>query len=93
VHFVDVVATTCTQCTRPKEQTSDPPTIKTTWCRKPYAATQGLMLLMMGETPETCRAKENINKLLLLHQVGSAHYLLHLRTTFLMVITFAKSSA
>jgi len=32
-------------------------------CRKPYAATQHLMLLMMGYVPETCRAKNTSIKL------------------------------
>jgi len=35
-----------------------------TRCRKPYAATQHLMLLMMGVWPETCRAKTTSIKLL-----------------------------
>ena len=34
-----------------------------TRCRKPYAATQHLMLLMMGYVPETCRAKNTLIKL------------------------------
>jgi hypothetical protein len=32
--------------------------------------------MFLALTPETCRAKENISKLLLLHQVGITHYLL-----------------
>ena len=31
--------------------------------RKPYAAIQHLMLLMMGYVPETCRAKNSLIKL------------------------------
>ena len=34
-----------------------------TRCRKPYAATQHLMLLMMDYVPETCRAKNTLIKL------------------------------
>ena len=34
-----------------------------TRCRKPYAATQSLMLLMMCLLPETCRAKNTLIKL------------------------------
>jgi len=43
-------------------------TLKTTThsktrCRKPYAKTQYLMLLMMDYVPETCRAKNILIKL------------------------------
>jgi len=38
-------------------------TLPKTRCRKPYAATQHLMLLMMGYVPETCRAKNTSIKL------------------------------
>ena len=34
-----------------------------TRCRKPYAATQHLMLLMRAYVPETCRAKNTAIKL------------------------------
>jgi len=46
-----------------------------TRCRKPQAATQHLMLLMMDYVPETCRAKNILIKLrTLFHQVGIPHY-------------------
>jgi hypothetical protein len=44
-----------------------------TLCRKPYAATQHLMLLMMAYVPETCRAKNTLIKLLV---ASSWHFIL-----------------
>ena len=46
-----------------------------TWCRKPYAATQHLMLLMMGVCTQNMSSQEYINKITLLHQVGISLYL------------------
>ena len=45
-----------------------------TRCRKPYAATQHLMLLMMGVCARNMYSQEQINKIILLHQVGISHY-------------------
>jgi len=45
-----------------------------TRCRKPYAATQHLMLLMMGVCARNMSSYEYINKITLLHQVGITHY-------------------
>jgi len=45
-----------------------------TRCRKPYAATQYLMLLMMGVCTRNMSSKEYINKITLLHQVGISLY-------------------
>ena len=50
-------------------------------CRKPYAETQHLMLLMMGVCT---RNKSNINKITLLHQVDNSNYFtrkMHVQTT------------
>jgi len=46
--------------------TADPKTR----CRKPYAATQHLMRLMMGVFTRNMSSKKYINKITLLHQVG-----------------------
>jgi len=43
-------------------------------CRKPYAATQHLMLLMMGVCTLNMSSYKYINKITLLHQVGISHY-------------------
>jgi len=45
-----------------------------TRCRKPYAATQHLMLLMMGVCTRNMSSYEYTNKITLLHQVGFSHY-------------------
>jgi hypothetical protein len=45
-----------------------------TRCRKPYAATQNLMLLMMGVFTRNMSSYVYINKITLLHQVGISHY-------------------
>jgi len=45
-----------------------------TRCRKPYAATQYLMLLMMGVCTRNMSSQEYINKMTLLHQVGISLY-------------------
>jgi len=45
-------------------------------CRKPYAATQNLMLLMMGVYTRNMSSLEYVNKITLLHQVGIPHYFL-----------------
>ena len=45
-----------------------------TRCRKPYAATQHLMLLMMGVCARNMSSSVYINKITLLHQVGIPHY-------------------
>ena len=45
-----------------------------TRCRKPYAATQHLMLLMMGLCTWNMSSQEYINKTTLLHQVGISNY-------------------
>ena len=41
-----------------------------TQCRKPYAATQHLMLLMMGVCTRNMSRYQYINKITFLHQVG-----------------------
>jgi len=41
-----------------------------TRCRKPYAVTQHLMLLMMGVCTRNMSSKEYINTVTLLHQFG-----------------------
>ena len=43
-------------------------------CRKPYAATQHLLLLMMGVCTRNMSSYEYINKITLLHQVGISLY-------------------
>ena len=56
-----------------------------TRCRKPYAATQRLMLLMMGVCTRNMSSYEYINKITLLHQVGISNYFMrkmHGQTTF-----------
>ena len=45
-----------------------------TRCRKPYAATQHLTILMMGVCIRNMSSKEYINKINSLHQVGIPHY-------------------
>jgi hypothetical protein len=45
-----------------------------TRCRKPYAATERLMLLMMGVCTRNMSSYEYIHKITLLHQVGISHY-------------------
>ena len=45
-----------------------------TRCRKPYAANQHLMLLMMGVCTQNMLSYEYINKFTLLHQVGISNY-------------------
>ena len=45
-----------------------------TRCRKPYAATQHLMLLMMGVCTRNISNKEYINKITLLHEIVIPHY-------------------
>jgi len=45
-----------------------------TQCRKPYAATQHLVLLMMGVRTRNMSSYEYINKVTLLHQVGISSY-------------------
>ena len=45
-----------------------------TGCRKPYAATQHLMLLMMGVCTRNVSSQEFTNKITLLQQVGISHY-------------------
>jgi len=45
-----------------------------TRCRKPYAATQHLMLLMMGVCNWNMSSQEYINRITLLHQAGIPHY-------------------
>jgi len=47
---------------------------KKTRCRKPYAATQHLKLLMMGVCSRNMSSYEYINKITLLHQVGISLY-------------------
>ena len=42
--------------------------------RKPYAATQHLMLLMMGVCTRNMLSQEHINNITLLHPVGISHY-------------------
>jgi len=44
-----------------------------TRCRKPNAAAQHLMLLMMGIYARNMYSQEYINKITLLHQVGSSN--------------------
>ena len=73
-------------------------TLKTTThpktrCRKPYAGTQHLMLLMMGVCTRNMSSKECINKITLLHQVGISDYFMrkmHGQTT-LKEINIGKS--
>jgi hypothetical protein len=48
-----------------------------TRCRKPYAATQRLMLLIMGVCTRNMSSYEYINKITLLHQAGVPHYLIN----------------
>jgi hypothetical protein len=57
VYCVAGVATSAAQYTRPTHRPFGPPPINKTRCRTPYAATQGLTLLMIGVNAETCRAK------------------------------------
>ena len=45
-----------------------------TRCRKQYAATQLLMLLMMVVSTRNMSSQEYINKIVLLHQVGISNY-------------------
>jgi len=45
-----------------------------TRCIKPHAATQHLMLLMMGVCTRNMSSQEYINKITFLHQVGISHY-------------------
>jgi len=66
----------CRVCT---VHTNHAVTLKTTThlqtrCRKPYAATQHLMLLIMGVCTRNMSSKEYINKITLLHQVGNSNY-------------------
>jgi len=49
--------------TAPSRTVHTTTTYPKTRCRKPYAATQHLMLLMMGYVPETCRAKNTSIKI------------------------------
>jgi len=60
--------------------TTQATTLKTTThpktrCRKPNAATQHLMFLMMGVCTRNISSQEHINKITLLHQVGISLYL------------------
>ena len=62
--------------------------------RKPYAATQHLMLLMMGVC--TRNMSSYINKITLLHQVGISNYLMrqmHGQTTLNNFVVFRLTSA
>jgi len=43
-------------------------------CRKPYAATEHLMLLMMGVRTRNMSSLEYVNKITYLHQVGISLY-------------------
>ena len=43
-------------------------------CRKPYGATQHLLLLMMGVCTRNMSSLEYINKITLLHQVDISNY-------------------
>ena len=45
-------------------------------CRKPYVATQHLMLLMMGVCTRNMSSSEYINKITLLHQFGISNYII-----------------
>jgi len=45
-----------------------------TRCRKPYAATEHLLLLMMGVCAQNMSSYEYINKITQLHQVGISLY-------------------
>jgi len=44
------------------------------WCRKPYAATQHLMLLTMGVCTRNMSSLQYINKITQMHQVGISVY-------------------
>jgi len=57
-----------------------------TRCKKPYAATQHLMLVMMGVCTRNMSSYEYINKISLLHQVGISNYFMrkmHGQTTLM----------
>jgi len=54
----------------PVKTTTHPKTL----CRKPYAATQHLMLLMMDVCTRNMPSSDYINKITLLHQVGISNY-------------------
>ena len=88
--------------TRPTHRLSRPPPIQKTRCRKPCAATQHLMLLMMGVCTRNMSSWEYINEINLLHQAGISNYIMrkmHGQTThsfhliFAQVITHAASPA
>jgi len=55
----ELLCRSCVRCGRCRATTTHPKTR----CRKPYAATQHLMLLIMDYVPETCRAKNTSIKL------------------------------
>jgi len=61
-------------------------------CRKPYAATQHLMLLMMGVCTGNMSSWEYINKITLFNHVGISHYLLYVSTTQFLDINKIPSS-
>ena len=66
-----------------------------TRCRKPYAAAQLLMLLMMGVCTRNVSSWEYINKITLLHQVGIPHYFtrkMHCQTTLKFSYIYYSSS-
>ena len=52
-----------------------------TRCRKPYAATQHLMLLMICVCTQNMSSYEYINKITLLHQVGSSQIISNVRVS------------
>jgi len=60
-----------------------------TRCRKPYAETQHLMLLMMGMCTRNMSSQEHINKITQLHQVGISLYIMrkmHGQTTLVVLL-------
>ena len=60
--------------TRPTQQLFKTTTHPNTRCRKPYAATQHLTLLMMGVYTRNMSSYEYINKITLLHQADISNY-------------------
>jgi hypothetical protein len=64
------IRTAHTTCAAALKTTTHPKTR----CRKPHAATQNLMLLMMGVCTRNMSSKEYINKITFLHQVGISNY-------------------
>jgi len=72
--FLDGCTAPSAPYTRPTQRLSRPPKIQKLRCRKPYVSTQNLCSWWWAYVPETCRAKEYINKITELHQVGISVY-------------------